>query len=102
MLINPNTPMATSQGFTTEWGSLPDFPYIGAFDDVAFWNSPACGTCWRLSFEGRSIDVLAVDNVFQDIIISLEAMDMLTGGRGIELGVIDVSYRQVGSSACGL
>ena|SRR6266550_5656796 len=36
-------------GYTT-LGSLPSFPNIGAAYAVAGWDSPACGTCWQLTY----------------------------------------------------
>ncbi|CAL1716484.1 unnamed protein product [Somion occarium] len=46
-----------TKGFTT-FGSLPSFPNIGGAPAVGGWNSPACGTCWRLAFNGTSINRL--------------------------------------------
>lgn len=88
-------------GFTS-FGSLPTFPYIGAFDAIFGWNSPACGSCWKLTYQGRTITVLGVDGAYNGIVISEEAMNMLTAGQAVQLGVVQASYVQVASSTCGL
>lgn len=90
-----------TKGFTT-LDSLPSFPFIGGAHAVAAWNSPNCGTCWALTFEGTTIHVLAVDTAGVGFNIALEAMDALTGGRGVELGKVSVQYHQVDASVCGL
>ena len=43
-----------TKGYTT-FGSLPHFPNIGGAAAVAGWNSPQCGTCWQLTYNGKSI-----------------------------------------------
>ena len=43
-----------TKGFTT-FDSLPNFPYIGGAPAVAGWNSPNCGTCWALTYKGKTI-----------------------------------------------
>lgn len=44
-----------SKGFTT-FGSLPSFPNIGGAQVISGFNSPNCGTCWKLEFNGNSIN----------------------------------------------
>lgn len=38
------------------FGSLPSFPNIGGAQVVTGFGSPNCGTCWRLEFQGNSIN----------------------------------------------
>nr|AOP04241.1 EPL1 protein [Colletotrichum falcatum] len=78
------------------------FPYIGGTDAVAGWNSPNCGTCWQLSYNGRSINVLAIDHAASGFNIALGAMNDLTNGQAAQLGRIDAQVVQVGLNACGL
>ena len=90
-----------TKGFST-FGSLPHFPNIGGAAAIAGWNSASCGTCWRLTYNGRSINVLAVDHANSGFNIALEAMNTLTNGQAQALGRIDATATQVAASACGL
>ncbi len=90
-----------TKGFTT-FGSLPSFPNIGAAQAVGDWNSPACGTCWQITYGGKSINVTAIDTVKDGFNLSLEAMDTLTNGHAKEFGVVSAQATQVSKSYCGL
>jgi len=90
-----------TKGFTT-FGSLPSFPNIGAAQAVGGWNSPACGTCWQITYGGKSINVTAIDTVKDGFNLSLEAMDTLTNGHAEEFGVVSAQATQVAKSYCGL
>nr|AGL40520.1 cerato-platanin 2 [Crinipellis campanella] len=90
-----------TRGYTT-FGSLPNFPHIGAFDGITGWNSPNCGTCWEVTYNGTSINVLAMDVAGNGFNVAQEAMDELTGGQAVALGNVDVQAVQVDASACGL
>ena len=46
-----------TKGFTT-FGSLPNFPNIGGGSVVEGFNSINCGTCWTLTFQNTSLNVL--------------------------------------------
>ncbi|KAF3359063.1 hypothetical protein VdG1_02625 [Verticillium dahliae VDG1] len=84
------------------WNSPNKFPYIGGAPAVAGWNSPNCGTCWELSYNGRTINVLAIDHSANGFNIALDAMNALTGGQAVKLGRVDASSKQVNKSKCGL
>jgi hypothetical protein len=89
------------------FGDLPKFPYIGGAAAIKAWNSPNCGTCWKLTYtndkkKSKSINVLAVDVADDGFNISLEAMNALTNNLATELGRIDVKSEQVAASKCGL
>ena len=88
-------------GYTT-FGSLPNFPNIGGAAAIAGWNSDQCGTCWQLTYKGKSINVLAIDHTDSGFNIAQEAMDTLTGGQAVFLGRIDATAKQVDKSKCGL
>ena len=90
-----------TKGFTT-FGSLPQFPNIGGAAAVAGWNSAQCGSCWQLTYNGKSINVLAVDHTDAGFNIALEAMNTLTGGQAVFLGRVDATAKQVAASQCGL
>ncbi|KAH7419691.1 Cerato-platanin [Cadophora sp. MPI-SDFR-AT-0126] len=90
-----------TKGYTTQ-NSLPSFPRIGGASVIAGWNSGSCGTCWSLTYNGNTINVLAIDHANEGFNIAQAAMDQLTGGRAVALGRIDAQYAQVPASACGL
>jgi Cerato-platanin len=90
-----------TKGYTTQ-SSLPSFPRIGGASVIAGWNSASCGTCWSLTYNGVSINVLAIDHAAEGFNIAQEAMDQLTGGQAVALGRVDAQYVQVDASVCGL
>lgn len=89
-----------TKGFTT-FGSLPT-KNIGGAAAVAGFNSPQCGSCWELTFNGTSINVLAIDHAGSGFNIAEGAMNALTNGQAAFLGRIDATATQVNASACGL
>lgn len=89
------------------YGDLPKFPYIGGASAINSWNSPNCGTCWKLTYTNdkgvaNSVNILAVDVAQDGFNVAVAAMDSLTGGLAKELGRIDVTSEQVDASVCGL
>lgn len=64
--------------------------------------SSQCGTCWQLTYQGRSINVLAIDLSTNGFNIALDAMNALTNGQAAQLGRIDATSTQVDVSNCGL
>jgi len=95
-----------TQGFTT-FDSLPAFPRIGGAQAVGGWNSPNCGTCWKLTYTNskgkkKSINVLAVDRASSGFNIALKAMNELTGGHAKEFGRVNVVSTKVEDSECGM
>jgi hypothetical protein len=59
-----------------------------------------CGTCWKLSYKNRSINVLAIDKS-DHFNIALEAMKGLVDDP-VSVGTIEASYEPVDKSVCGL
>ncbi|RDW64264.1 hypothetical protein BP5796_10766 [Coleophoma crateriformis] len=90
-----------TKGYSTQ-GSLPDFPYIGGASTIAGWNDANCGKCYSLTYNGNTINVLAVDHAAAGFNIAQAALDALTGGQAVALGRIDATWAEVASSACGL
>jgi hypothetical protein len=90
-----------TKGYSTQ-GSLPSFPNIGGASVIAGYNDANCGTCWALTYNGVTINVLAIDHAGAGFNIATEAMNTLTGGQAVQLGRVDASYEQVDGSACGL
>ncbi|OBT78820.1 hypothetical protein VF21_02628 [Pseudogymnoascus sp. 05NY08] len=83
-------------------GDIPTFPFIGGAQAVAGWNSVNCGTCWRIDYKGRSINLLAIDHTDAGFNIAKEAMDVLTGGRAVELGRVEGVATQIDAKICGM
>ncbi|KAG5746372.1 hypothetical protein H9Q69_012229 [Fusarium xylarioides] len=88
-------------GWKTQ-GQIPKFPYIGGAQAVAGWNSPNCGTCWKLTYKGKSINVLAIDHTDAGFNISPAAMNALTNNQAVKLGRVDATATQVAIKNCGL
>lgn len=83
------------------FGSAPGFPNIGGAFAVGGWDSGYCGTCWKLTWRGISINVLAVDHAGAGTFnIALEAMNKLTNNQAEFLGRVDVEYEQLTSTQC--
>ncbi|KAH9894062.1 Cerato-platanin-domain-containing protein [Cubamyces lactineus] len=82
------------------FGDLPGFPYIGGSSFVEAYNSPNCGSCWRLSYKGTSIYVTLVDSYYKGFNIAKEAMDVLTDGNSDE-GPVEITATQAPKSYCG-
>ncbi|PSR79033.1 hypothetical protein PHLCEN_2v7220 [Hermanssonia centrifuga] len=85
----------------TDFSSLPNFPFIGGVQGVS-WNSTLCGSCWELTYNGTTIDVLAVDYAAAGFNIALEALDQLTYDQAVALGHVDAEFEQVSGTKCGL
>jgi hypothetical protein len=83
-------------------GQIPNFPYIGGASAVGGWNSPACGTCWAATYNGRTIHILAIDHASNGLNIGLRAMNDLTNGQAVHLGRVDAQVREVPRSNCGI
>ncbi|KAF8437630.1 Cerato-platanin-domain-containing protein [Boletus edulis BED1] len=90
-----------TKGYTT-LGSLPTYPNLGGAYTVTGWNSPECGTCYNITYGGKSLIVTAVDVAEEGFNLSEEAMNVLTGGLAIELGRVNVESTPVAASYCGL
>ena len=90
-----------TKGFTT-FGSLPTFPNIGAAQAIAGWNSAACGSCWKISYKGKSITVTAVDHAGDGFNLAETALNTLTNGQAVALGEISATAVEVDASECGI
>ncbi|CCU76194.1 unnamed protein product [Blumeria hordei] len=90
-----------TRGYTTQ-SSLPSFPRIGGTSFINGWNSASCGSCWTLSYNGSSIDVLAMDRATDGFNIARAAMEKLAGSAGVAMGRIEATYAETNASACGI
>ncbi|KAL0466079.1 Cerato-platanin [Neurospora intermedia] len=96
-----------SNGLITKYhwnfqNQVKNFPYIGGVEAVAGWNSPNCGTCWSVTYNGKTINILAIDHAGAGVNLSKKAMNELTGGNAEQFGRVDAQVSQVALSACGL
>ncbi|PFH60165.1 hypothetical protein XA68_11353 [Ophiocordyceps unilateralis] len=83
-------------------GQVSGFPNIGGVQGIT-WNSTQCGTCYRLSYGGKSIRLLALDASFNGgFNIGLRAMNALTDGNGEQFGHIDAESQSVPIAECGI
>ncbi|KAI1761121.1 Cerato-platanin [Hypoxylon sp. FL1150] len=92
--------LITRYGWQTQ-GDIPS-TYLGAADTIAGYNSPSCGTCYELSYSGKTVNVYAIDHAGAGFNIAVDAMNALTNGQAVALGRIDATSRQVELSACGI
>ncbi|KAF2096195.1 Cerato-platanin-domain-containing protein [Rhizodiscina lignyota] len=98
-------------GLITRFGwetqkQVPSFPRIGGSGDIAGWNSPKCGQCYRLTYKGRSILLTAVDHAAPgEFNVALAAMGQLFPGgtaQAVQKGRVTLDkVEQVASSLCG-
>ncbi|KAL7279016.1 cerato-platanin-like secreted protein [Trametes coccinea BRFM310] len=88
-----------TKGYTT-FGSLPA-TYVGGVQAVAGWNSANCGTCWQVSYNGTTLNVLAIDHADSGVNLGEVAMNKLTHGHAVERGVIHAKVKEVDVSNCG-
>nr|ABM63508.1 CF-MANG protein [Ceratocystis fimbriata]QNN25949.1 cerato-platanin protein [Ceratocystis manginecans]ABM63512.1 CF-FAG protein [Ceratocystis fimbriata]QBO55778.1 cerato-platanin [Ceratocystis fimbriata]QBO55779.1 cerato-platanin [Ceratocystis fimbriata] len=81
-------------------GQVPGFPNVGGIPDIAGWNSPSCGTCWKVTIpNGNSIFIRGVDSGRGGFNVNPTAFTKLVGST--EAGRVDnVNYEQVDLSFC--
>lgn len=82
--------------------NLPSFPRVAATETVAGWNSPKCGTCYNVTWGTSTISVVAVDRATSGFVLSLAALNTLTGGQGVALGRVNIVWEETSPANCGL
>jgi len=90
-----------TKGYTT-FGSLPTFPNIGAAAAVTGYGSAECGSCWKLTYNGTSVTVIAMDHAGDGFNLSLESMNTLTNNQAQFLGSVAATVESLDPSQCGL
>ncbi|EKM58222.1 uncharacterized protein PHACADRAFT_252383 [Phanerochaete carnosa HHB-10118-sp] len=85
-----------------DFGNLPGFPNIGGAAAVAGYDDPNCGTCWQLTYNNTSVNVLAIDHAGAGFNIALSAMNTLTSGEAVSVGRVNAQAQQVDASLCGV
>lgn len=86
--------------FTTI-GSLPT-KNVGGAAAISGWGSAECGTCWALTYNGVTVNVLAIDHAQSGFNVAESTLNALTDGQAVFLGRINAQATQVSASACGL
>ena len=89
-----------TKGFTN-FSSIPSFPYIGGSVFVTGWNSTECGSCWKMTYEGTTIFLTAIDTAGVGFNIAEEAMKKLGGEAAIGAGKINVTVEAATPQDCG-
>jgi hypothetical protein len=79
---------------------LPSFPNIGGAFSIPSWNSPNCGKCYGITFEGVTIYVTAMDTSVKGFNLSKKAMNTLTKGRAEAVGRVNAQYFPAQRSRC--
>ncbi|EAQ86110.1 hypothetical protein CHGG_07363 [Chaetomium globosum CBS 148.51] len=79
-------------------GDVTGFPNIGGSDSIPGWNSPNCGTCWSVSYNGNTIHVVAVDHAGAGLNLGLNAFNKLTNNHGVELGLRSARNEAISAS----
>lgn len=95
-----------TRGYTT-FGSLENFPNIGAIPAITDWNSTNCGTCWNVTYTNgqrvqKSINILGIDIGHGSFNVAKAAMNNFTDNQADQLGRINVEAVQIAASNCGL
>lgn len=113
-LYAPSTPLssvACSDGANgiIAWGYKDlsaMFPYVSAWQDVA-WNSPKCGTCFKITYKTTVIHVTVVDQCGKSdrtgtshFDLSKEAFVALFGQQGLQKGTMQGNFELAQPSQC--
>ncbi|KAK5708486.1 hypothetical protein LTR17_020665 [Elasticomyces elasticus] len=81
---------------------LTTIPYIGGSDTIAGWNSASCGDCFAITYNSRTIHMLAIDHTLTGLNIAEAAMNDLTGGQAVFLGRVEAEVVKVDAGLCGV
>lgn len=88
-----------NKGYKTA-GDLPSYPNVGGAFSIAGWDSPNCGKCYSLEYEGVTIFVTAMDTGSDGFNLSKQAMNTLTGGRAEEAGRVVANFAEAPHNKC--
>ncbi|KAI5282751.1 hypothetical protein KEM54_002626 [Ascosphaera aggregata] len=83
-------------------GQVPSFPRVAGISAISGWNSPNCGTCWKVTYNGTSVRVLGVDVAGHGVNMGLKTMNRLTNHQAESLGEVQATVEQVHVNECGL
>ncbi|KAF5599690.1 heat-stable 19 kDa antigen [Fusarium pseudoanthophilum] len=84
------------------WKTIGDIPHsITGLEQVDGPQSPLCGSCWILTYGETSRPVLILDSAKEGFVSTLDTLNWLTGGKGEELGSVEVKPAKVDITNCG-
>lgn len=85
-----------------DWKLQKDAVGFIGIDAIHGFSSAQCFSCWRLDYGGKHISLFAIDSADSGFVLSLNAMQSLTGGQARELVRIDAKVTQVDVENCGI
>ncbi|QKX55486.1 uncharacterized protein TRUGW13939_02579 [Talaromyces rugulosus] len=88
------------KGYNT-LGALPKFPNVGGAPTIPGWNSPNCGACYGITYNGETVYIIGVDVAVDRFVLSQGALDALTGGQAVSLGHVTATYAPAPAQSCG-
>ncbi|WPH04836.1 protein SnodProt1 precursor [Acrodontium crateriforme] len=94
-------------GLDTRYGwkkqsDIPTFPFIGGGPLIKAWNSPSCGECMAVTFNGTTVHMIVIDHAAPGLDMGKHALDMLTHGEASSLGHVEATVESVPVSNCGI
>ncbi|KAF9265885.1 epl1 protein [Marasmius fiardii PR-910] len=89
------------------FSDVPSFPFVGGAPNIPSWNSPACGTCFQITYADASgftktVNFTGIDVGGNGFVTGQHALDQLTNGRAVELGIAPVNATVISPQPCGL
>ncbi|RFU74625.1 eliciting plant response like [Trichoderma arundinaceum] len=107
---DPSRPLSEVSCWRKDVGFMPHLDWKLQKDAVGFigidslsrLNTANCFSCWMISYNGKTISLLAIDGSNSGVVMSLDALQSLTDGRALELDHIDVNAIEVDTSHCGI
>ncbi|KAH8881853.1 SnodProt1 [Thozetella sp. PMI_491] len=94
---NGDNGLITRYGWMTQ-REVTGFPYIGGAPGVT-WNSPKCGACYSLTYNGKTVHIRAIDAAYGGFNIGKEAFGDLTDDN-FNAGRVDATYEEVHWDMC--
>ncbi|KAH8692343.1 allergenic cerato-platanin Asp F13 [Talaromyces proteolyticus] len=89
---------------TKNYNTIADLPTpnVAGSPTVKAWNDPNCGACYALTYNNKTVNVLAIDSAIGEFNVALKVLNDLTNGHGQEFGNVEVVYEQVQATKCGM
>lgn len=81
---------------------LKTYPFVGGAPSISGWNSPNCGSCYKMTYNGQIFTYTAIDKSEKFFNMPFNAMNRLTHGQAAQKGVVNVTYAEVSPAQCGL
>jgi hypothetical protein len=85
-----------------DWKIQQDAMSFIGIDAIRGFSSSQCFSCWKIEYGGKHVSLFAIDSAESGFVLSLDAMQSLTGGQARELVRIDAKATQVDASYCGI